>query len=235
MKNEINLLLTLQNQEFDLEKLNKNIASIQNDINLINSDISNRHNQLKDCLSSLKEMEIKRNDMRLQRRSIEEKIQKYKIQQSAVKKNEEFKALSLQIQNANKEVSKNEELELELMFKIDVAKEDVAKNQDTIQSFIKELEDKIKILQEKLNSLNDDKNAKLEQIQMQKEQLPQNFLKAYEYAKQRAKRLPFICEVIESKCTGCYIKTSGAILQDVKDGQKIVHCYQCGRILYIKK
>ena len=50
-------------------------------------------------------------------------IERFKNQQLEVKKNEEYRALNLQIEQAESDISAFEEKEIELMYAIDAARE----------------------------------------------------------------------------------------------------------------
>lgn len=46
---------------------------------------------------------------------------------------------------------------------------------------------------------------------------------------------PPMAKLVDSQCSGCFMQLSGATLLDLKSGEKIVECDNCGRILYTEE
>ena len=43
---------------------------------------------------------------------------------------------------------------------------------------------------------------------------------------------PPMAKLIEGQCSGCFMSLPGATLLEIKNGEKMVLCDNCGRILY---
>ena len=46
---------------------------------------------------------------------------------------------------------------------------------------------------------------------------------------------PPMAKLIDNQCSGCFVSPSNATLIKLKDGNSIVECDNCGRIIYIGK
>ncbi len=60
--------------------------------------------------------------------------------------------------------------------------------------------------------------------------LPANLLEKYSDVKQHV--TPPMAKLINGQCSGCFMSLAGATLLDIRSGDKIVVCDNCGRILY---
>ena len=60
--------------------------------------------------------------------------------------------------------------------------------------------------------------------------LPANLLEKYTGVKQHV--TPPMARLINGQCSGCFMSLAGATLLDIRSGDKIVMCDNCGRILY---
>jgi hypothetical protein len=111
-----------------------------------------------------------------------------------------------------------------LRAEISTAEKMAAAGRDSVNRQLADLEEKSKTLQ-----------TQLEQFKSERAQLAQNI---EEDVVERYERLfaskgdAAIVAVEHGVCTGCHMKVTTATVVQVKSGNEIVSCEQCGRILY---
>ncbi|MGI6113305.1 MAG: zinc ribbon domain-containing protein [Mahellales bacterium] len=74
-------------------------------------------------------------------------------------------------------------------------------------------------------------NAKKQKTELES-RLDADLLKKYKNL--RKDKQTVIAELIGDKCSGCNMSLPSMVAKQVKDGEKIVECENCGRILFIK-
>jgi len=62
-------------------------------------------------------------------------------------------------------------------------------------------------------------------------QLDSNFLNQYDKIRKSKGGLA-VSRIIKGVCEGCNVKVSTSLINEVKQGKRIVYCENCNRILY---
>ena len=119
---QIEKLLIVQSKDIALQKLQQEIERIPKERVKIEGLIAEEKASIEIAKSDLNAKEVERNDLDSQIKLKESDIAKFKTQQLEVKKNEEYRALNHQIEQAQKDISDLEEKEIEIMYSIDEAK-----------------------------------------------------------------------------------------------------------------
>ena len=183
----------------------------------------------------LRSLETQNSSIEKEINSITDQISRNKNKQLEVKKNEEYQALEKEITNLLEQQSSKEDLQIEVLVKIDGAKEtaEIAKSKIT---------EKVESLEiEKLGLIKRQKELQIETEQLASEledarsDTEEILLKGYDRTKKVVSRPPYIAPLEEQKCTGCNLRVSNDIVSSVLVDQKLTHCDQCGRIVYCER
>ncbi len=177
-------------------------------------------------------------DIRKQKRQAEREIsrlteskKKYEEQLYAVTTNKEYDAVTLEIEAAAQKI---DELETEVLELID-KEEGLGQEVQELEQAINKLEDEHRKqsaeLKEKI-----DANAKIEErLRAEREALVQkirvDFLQRYEKIRGRKDGLAVV-PIIRNSCGGCFTHIPPQRTMEVRDGDKIISCESCGRILF---
>jgi len=62
--------------------------------------------------------------------------------------------------------------------------------------------------------------------------LPKASLAAYEKVRKRFNNSTVVAEAVNGRCSGCQINLRPQFLQDLRKGDQLMFCEQCGRFLY---
>jgi uncharacterized protein len=230
-KDEIQKLLKLQ--ECDTEKLEAEmrLKHIPIEVKQCQDKIKAQQDILQAARQKCKEMEVKRAEMKTERQSKEEKIVKYKTQQLQVKKNNEYQALTLEIQSMEEKLGSDEELELVLLMEIDKAHEQFALVEKEVNKEIKFLEEKLSKLKEQEAKIKQDIGSIITAVEQATALVDKKYLKAYETVKTRFKKPPFVIPIIDKKVNGLLV--SNEVESRARKGEEIVVCDNTGRIVYL--
>lgn len=232
--NEIENLLVLQERDKALFEIETKILQAPKAKAEILSRKAQAQADFKESEDAVKALESLRLKMRSNRLSNEEKISKLKIQLSLVKKNDEYQALIKAIENANVENSKNEESELELLFKIDEAKANFEIVKTNHAQTLKSFEAELKNFDESLAALENSLSPARLNVHDAELKCAKNFLEAYQFVRKSKKTFPAVTPVIDGKCSGCHLKISGAIDAELKSSAEPVFCENCGRVIFFE-
>ena len=214
--------------ETELQDLPKVREAVENKIDLEKETIASVQKELR-------EFETKAGALGNLIASIETKISQQKTKQLEVKRQEEYQALENEINGLQEQMSSNEDEQLETLMKVDDARATLViaegKHTDRVHSLetqLKELNEREKVLTEEISALGNDIKASGEEIEPA-------FLREYERVKKVVRRPPYIVPVEDQKCSGCNIRVSNDIVSSILVEEKLTVCDQCGRIVYIER
>ena len=172
---------------------------------------------------------IKQQD--LDAEAVREQLNRYKNQQINVKTNEEYKALGHEIEGSEKKISDIEDVELELMEKIEGLKADVAQKKTTLEASQRtiaadqtDLDARMAVIKEQFEELKTQREAFVAKLDER--------LEATYRALLQSKDGLAVVPVQQGGCGGCHMKLTPQILHDAHAGVKWVSCGYCGRMLY---
>jgi predicted nucleic acid-binding Zn-ribbon protein len=159
-------------------------------------------------------------------------IARYKQQQLQTRRNEEYSALAHEIEAAEKAVTALEDRELDLM-------EEVEKLMPQITAAEKahaEERNKIEHLLAGLESKKANLEARIAELKTEHDRLAQgvneDVLDIYLHLF-KTKHGTAVATLEHEVCMGCHMKVTAQTVVQVRAGKEIIHCPQCGRILYM--
>ncbi|MCG8526637.1 MAG: C4-type zinc ribbon domain-containing protein [Opitutales bacterium] len=224
-------LLILQDRFDKVAGLEAEISRLPQEIQKLEQKITDEEAHLDGTIKELKELEVRRKDLELEVESAEAQIGRYKNQQLEVKKNEEYRALTHEIELTEEKISDLETRELEIMeamdeknAELDELKVEVQKQVDYQRKLIGECEHKLENLKAELSSANS-------AFDEQKSTVGEADFRLFEGLSRRVKRPPYIVELTGQNCGGCHMRVSNDVLKKAKMGE-ITYCDQCSRLVY---
>jgi predicted nucleic acid-binding Zn-ribbon protein len=220
--------IKLQKTELDLSRLPKERAAYQ-------SKIESERASIEDARQALAALEVSRKELDSQSKSLEAEIQRFRNQQLEVKKNEEYRALTAQIEQAEATISDLEEKEIELMFEIDAAKEAFEKEKLQIEGRIGEQEKLISLLTEKEQTLSQSLETARQEYASARTDVDAEYLDQYDRVRKLVKRAPYLAAIVSQKCGGCHLRVSNEVSHAAGSGGEPHFCDQCARMVYILK
>ncbi len=227
----IEKLLILQDRDRKLIRVREELAHIDPERKNLKDKASQTQSGLETAKLKVNTLESERKRLELEVGTLKTKIEKYSIQQFETKKNEEFRALNHEIDNAKAAISKLDDKQLELMELIEAAQREVAAANKLASDAKKLVDEQITHLAAREANL----EKELEQLTADREQLASA---VDESSRARYERLMkhkggnAIVGIQHGVCGGCRLKFPQQIVLSIRKEEELVTCPNCGRILY---
>jgi predicted nucleic acid-binding Zn-ribbon protein len=229
---ELAQLLTLQERDQRIRAFQNELHAIPEEKRLKEKQIADSAARLDKAKTRMKEIEVERKKLEGDATVKRDAIARYRQQQFQTRKNEEFAALGHEIEAAEKAIVGIEDRELELMEEVERLKPAVAEaeRQHTeekakLETQIAELGRKAENIQARVTELVAGRPALAEGLD---EDLLDQYQRLF-----KSKNGSALVEIEHEVCTGCHMKVTTQVSLAVKADKVVVHCPNCGRILYL--
>lgn len=227
---EIEKLLVLQDRDRKIRTLKQELKVAPLERKELDEKLAIAVKQLDGAKQKVKEIEVERKKLENEAQSKRDSIAKFQTQKFQTRKNEEFQALSNEIKRYEGDVQKIEDRELELMEEAESAKATAAETDRQTQATkalvdrqFTDLTNKTEAVKAQLDKLEQDRAKLAEGVE---EDLLDTFNRLFNNKNEAVVGLE------HDVCMGCHMKVTSQTAVRVKASREIVHCEQCGRILY---
>ena len=234
MLQEIAQLLTLQDRDRKIRALKHEIKLAPAQRKDLDARLAAAQQQLDAVKLKGKEIEVERKKLENEAQSKRDQIAKYNTQKFQTRKNEEFQALSNEIKRFEDEVRSVEDRELELMDSAEKVKATIADAEKEnaavktqVQQGLANLEAKTAAIQTQLAQIDTDRTTLAGGID---EDLLDTYDRLFASKGDNA-----VVALEHEVCMGCHMKLTTQTAVRVKGRREVVHCEQCGRILYFSE
>jgi predicted nucleic acid-binding Zn-ribbon protein len=162
-----------------------------------------------------------------------DRARKYRDQSGAVKTNESFKALQHEIANAEAEVAKAEDRQLEVM----MAGEELDRRVKLAESGLREAEQAVAAERKEIQAQGTEKKKQLEAMLAERDRIiapvPEDLRELYARVAKRHNGTA-MAEARDGQCRGCGMRVLPHILQELRTetNEELYRCESCGLILY---
>lgn len=229
---QIEKLIIVQAKDLFFQKLQQELDRIPSERAKIERLIEEEKASIELAKSELNAKEVERNDLDSQIKGKESDTAKFKTQQLEVKKNEEYRALTHQIEQAQNDISELEEKEIAIMYSIDDAKVSFEKAKADIDMRIARQNEQLSQLESRLKQLKEEVGLAEAVYLEARSAVEAEALEIYGRTKAQTKRPPYIASIEVQNCSGCHLRVSNDVLGSAISGEEIIACDQCARIVY---
>jgi predicted nucleic acid-binding Zn-ribbon protein len=230
MLSDIEKLLELQVADQEIRKLNEEIAELPKRIAAIEQKLAGTKARLEKARAAAKADEANKKKFESAIQDLQGKISKYRDQSLDVKTNEQYKALLHEIQFAEQEIRINEDRILEVMLNVDARDKDVKAAEIELKAETAEIEKE----KEEARRVTAEDQKKLAEWNGKRDGLRHgidaDLLRRYERVMKF--RGSGLAEVRDHKCMGCQVMLRPQTHNEVLNGEHIVYCDSCQRVLY---
>ena len=228
---DLSKLLALQESDSKRLALEQQLQAAPREIAAVEARIAAEKAAIEAAKAEWHALESKKKLLEVEIKSAEDKAGKYRTQQLEVRKNDEYKALTHEIENTEAAISGFEEEELKVMYSIDEAKKRFAAAEAELKQNISGHEGKIRTLREREAHLQAEHKAALAAVAAARPAVPAPQLKIYDRVAIKPGH-PVCVTVNGGLCGGCHLKVPTHIVSAAKTGAEIATCDQCGRVVY---
>ncbi len=231
MLDAIEKLLILQDRDRKLQQIHEELGTVpiertkfQTKLNTANTNLENARHKVKQLESDRKKIEL---DVDAQKQLIE----KYSLQQFQTRKNEEYKALTHEIDTCREQIRKLEDGELDLMEQAEHAQRELtqfskiaAEAKRDVDSLLASLGQREQVLQKQLADLQKNRQELADAVE---ESIRARYERLFKH-----KGHNVVVGIDHGVCGGCHMQLSRQVVVSCQAEQEIFFCPNCGRILY---
>jgi len=227
---EIEKLLVLQDRD-------RKIRALKQELKLAPLERKELDDKLADALKKFEAVKLKAKEIEVERKKLEMEVQakrdsinKFQTQKFQTRKNEEFQALNNEIKRYEGEITAIEDRELDLMESGETAKKLIAETDKETQAVKTQVERQLTDIAGKIEAV----TAQLKEIEAERaklaEAVDEDLLDTFNSL--FSTKSEAVVALEHGVCMGCHMTLTTQTMVRVKGNREIVHCEQCGRILY---
>lgn len=228
---DLTKLLVLQDRDGKRLALEQQLKDIPREIATVEAKIAAEKLAIDTAKTEWRDLEAKKKTLETEIQSAQGKIGKYRTQQLEVRKNDEYRALTHEIETTEKVISGFEEEELKVMYLIDEAKKRFTEAEAVLKTNIAGHEGKIRTLREREKQAQADHKAAIAAVDAARPAVAEDQLRLYDRLVKKP-GMPACVPVSGGRCGGCHLKVPTHIEVMARSGAEIATCDQCGRIVY---
>ena len=231
MLESIEKLLVLQDRDRRIRRVKGELAHIEPERQLFQAKAGAAQSVLESAKGRGKQIESDRKNLELEVEAKKQLIAKYANQQLQTRKNEEYRALSNEINTCKEEIFKIENREIELMEQAESAQKEAARATQAANDARKLMEEQLAQLAGREQNL----KKELADLTTNREELAAAVDGG---ARARYERLVknkgenVVVGVQHGVCGGCHMRLPAQVMVSCQAQQELVTCTNCGRILY---
>lgn len=232
MLEAVEKLLALQDRDQKIRNFRLELEAVPTEKAAKERLIASAAERLEASKSRAKEIEVAKKSLQGEAAAKREQIARYRTQQGQTRKNEEFTALSHEIDAAERHIANLEDTELELMEEADRLKPAIAQAEAEFKTEKEKVETQLTALAARETNL----RARIDELVAEREKftvgIDEDLLDRYQRLF-KTKGGNAIVSLDHEVCTGCHMKVTTQTAFAVKGEKEMVGCPQCGRILFL--
>ena len=231
MTAEIELVTRLQSLDLRIGELQREIATLPKHIAQIEKALDSHLRRLEADRAALVANQKERKSLEDDVKTENQKISKLKDQMLLAKTNEQYRAFQHEITFCEQAIRKSEDRILDLMGEAEPLDVNVKKAEGALAEEKKQVEAEKARARERTAA----DQAQLDQLEAERKTLvsglkPQTY-STYERIRKRWHGVA-VAEATDGRCSACQIVLRPQFFQDLRNGDNLMFCESCGRILY---
>ncbi|NOY89429.1 MAG: hypothetical protein GXO93_08610 [FCB group bacterium] len=231
MQQKLELLLKLQVIDYDLGELERSKEYLPDMMENLTREIKEAQEQYDNSVESLEEAKIKQKNLELEIKTKEAELQKFQQQMMSIKTNKEYDALVAEIDSVKANISSKETELLETIDLVDLLENNIKDYKIKLEQTKENNTKQLSILQKKIDSIGDKVSGKEVERKVITTEIPKQLMSVYERVR-KGKGGSAVVAVKKRACGACYKSLTPRKIQDIRRGDKILTCDNCGRLLY---
>lgn len=226
-------LVELQRVDHQIAALGAELESYPKRIREADSKLTGARSELAAAKEALSQIVAERKKFEFEVQQWKDRARKYRDQSGAVKTNEAFRALQHEIANADAEVAKAEDLQLEVMMKAEEAERRIK----IAESRLKEAEQSAAAERKTIEAQAAEKKKQLEAANAERLKIiapvPEELRELYARIAKRHNGTA-MAEARDGQCRSCGMRVLPHTLQELRTetSEEVFRCESCGLILY---
>jgi len=231
MLDSIEKLLVLQDRDRRIRRLNGELARIEPERQIFRAKAAEADIELEQARNRVKQLESDRKALELEVETKKQLIARYANQQLQTRKNEEYRALTHEIELCQADIFKIEDKEIELMEQSESAHKQVVLATEAAKSSRKLMDEQLAQLGSREANLKNELAELLTHRQELSGAVDEIARGRYERL-MKSKGENVVVGVQHGVCGGCHMRLPPQLVVQCQGQQELVTCSNCGRILY---
>jgi predicted nucleic acid-binding Zn-ribbon protein len=231
MNADLELLLKLQVIDYDIGELERSKEYLPDMMDNLNREIVEASTKLDETKKGLEESTLRQKGLELSIQTKEAELQKYQQQMMSIKTNKEYDALVAMIDQLKEGISTEETGLLETIELVSNLEKVITDSHDHYEKTKENNTSQLVVLQGKIDSIGDTMSSKETGRKDIVGSIPRPTLSVYERVR-RGKGGQAVVVIKKRACSACFKALTPHKVQEVKRGDKIYTCDNCGAIFY---
>lgn len=230
MNGDLELLLKLQNIDYDLGELERSKEYIPDMMENLRREIDDSEEKYEKTTEALESSRLEQKDVDLQLQTNQEKLKKLQQRMMDIKTNKEYDALVSEIDQIKENISSLETRAVELMEAIEEYEKDLEGLNGQVSNVKKINTAQLNSLQEQIDSVGTKIQSKEKEREELVSQVSKRVIMAYDRIR-KGKGGAAVVAVKKRACGACYKALPPQKIQEIKLAERIITCDSCGRML----
>jgi predicted nucleic acid-binding Zn-ribbon protein len=231
MLDTIEKLLILQDRDRKIQRVTAELGHIEPERRMFQAKATETQAALEQAKSKVRQLEADRKALELEVETKKQLIARYANQQLQTRKNEEYRALSHEIETCKAEIFAIENSEIELMEQAEAAQKEVVRATQAANEARKLVEEQLAQLGTREENLRKEA-AQLETNRGELAAAVDELVRGRYERLVRNKGENVVVGVQHGVCGGCHMRLPPQLLVQCQAKKELITCSNCGRILY---
>jgi predicted nucleic acid-binding Zn-ribbon protein len=233
VKAELQKLIALQNLDTTIRKLEKDQQAIPERRAEIEREFDQRAFEIR-ALENRRD-EARHTRARLENEAVEQKTRAERAERNLMssKKQDEYTAAIREADAARKQISALETQILEQMEQLEQADASLKERADEIAGLKSDRETKLKAFDDEMRTIAERLAAARKEREEVFANLPKPMSALYARIGARIRDGVAVAEARNRSCTACFMSLRPQMMAEIRRGEEIITCDNCGRILYV--
>jgi len=227
---DMEMILKLQGIDYELGELERSKDYLPDMINNLEKELEETSDALKNSEKELTEQTLLNKNLDVELATLNQELAKFQKQMRDIKTNKEYDALTNEIVNRKLKISSTEEEILKALTSMDDLKEKIKQYKQKLEEVEKYNTAQLTFLKKELSSIQDKIKIKMGERKNVTVRIDKRLLSTYERVKQgRGNKV--VVTIKKRACGGCFKAIPPQKIQEIREGNRIFTCDNCGRIL----
>ncbi len=230
MKEDLELLMKMQSIDYDLGELERSKEYIPDMMDNLRKELEESERLYRETETTLSESKVAQKGLELEVGSLQENLKKLQGQMMAIKTNKEYDALVSQIDAVKESINEKETTLLETIEKIESLSSNIEDYKKKAEDIKTQNSRQLEVLKQKMDSVGTKVKDKEVERHLIATQVPKRTMSIYERVR-KVRGGMVVVPVRKRACGACYKALPPHRIQELKRGDQIISCDNCGRLL----
>jgi predicted nucleic acid-binding Zn-ribbon protein len=227
-------LIELQELDLEILRISDRLARIPVERELIENEFNQRASEFLALKDSHRLTAEQRKQLELELATTQSNLEKFEQDKTRVRNEKEYTAVLREIDASRKHVGALESEILRLMEEAEKLDVVIAEKLPETEGFRAQLDQSISSLDQEQQQADRDLSSMNKRRAELAQHLPKSLFASYDRMS-RLRRGQALAEVsLEGICSACRMRVRPKVFSDVRKGDELITCENCGRILYFK-